>query len=297
MKITSLVVTLRGCVSYHIMKKRLLNTLWQTIGNSIMSTFMASKFSRLVHLEFVILAFVFSSISLANECPNIPQKVVGTVYCDNQFTLWVNGNKIVTDPIAFTPHQAVKVAFDWDGTSSIIYAIQCEDYASDSGYEYIKTSRPKLGDGALIAKFNDGLTTHTSADWRVYTVTYGPTDASLAKGCSGSNLGKCEVENRGIPKGWTLPSFDDSKWQHATPYSNAEAGWGRPPTWSETKGCCTLTSPNDRSSLGCDMSVTENECLVPRSEFLNTSAGFIWAKDLDRDNRVLFRYTASCKSS
>lgn len=240
------------------------------------------------------MALFFSTVANASECPGVPQTVVGTVYCDNKFILWVNGQKVATDPVVFTPHQAVRVAFQWNGINSITYAIQCEDYASESGYEYIETIRPQLGDGALIAKFGDGLGTVTSADWKVYTSTFGPTDASLAAGCAANNLSKCVVEDRGNPEGWTEPYFDDSQWKSATPYSIAAAGWGRQPTWSSKKGCCTLTSPLNRSSLGCDNSLKENECLDPRVEFTRTLANFIWAGDLERDNRVLFRYTAHC---
>ena len=249
----------------------------------------------LAHITCGVAALLFAASAIAVECPGAPRTVVGTVYCDNQFTLWVNGRKVATDPVSFTPHQAVRVAFEWNGTSRITYAIQCEDYASDSGYEYIESSRPQLGDGALIAEFDDGLGTVTAADsWRVYSATFGPTDASLSAGCSPDNLSACVVEDRGIPEEWTEPAFDDTKWELAAPYSAAAAGWGRRPTWSSKEGCCTLTSPIDRSNLGCDMSVTENECLIPREEFEKSSAGFIWAVDLERDNRVLFRYTAKC---
>ena len=249
----------------------------------------------LTQIAFGFTGLLLATAAYALECPGNPRKVVGTVYCDNQFTLWVNGEKIATDPVSFTPHQAVRVAFEWNGTSNITYAIQCEDYASDSGYEYTGSSRPQLGDGALIAAFDDGLGTVTAAhSWRVYTATFGPTDASISAGCSFDNLSICVVDDRGIPEKWTEPDFDDSKWKFATSYSAAAAGWGRRPTWSSEEGCCTLTSPIDRSSLGCNMSLTENECLDPRREFANSSAGFVWAADLERDNRVLFRYTAIC---
>ena len=250
----------------------------------------------LASIAFGVAALLNVSATLAAECPGTQRTVVGTVYCDNQFTLWVNGQKIATDPIAFTPHQAVRVTFEWNGKSSLTYAIQCEDFASESGYEYIDSARPQLGDGALIAEFNDGLGTITAASsWRVNTVTFGPTDASLAAGCSADNLSLCVVENRGAPEGWAKPDFDDSRWELATHYSAAAAGWGRNPTWSATAGCCTLTSPTDRSSLGCDQSLTASECLSPRQEFAQSSAEFIWAADLERDNRVLFRHTATCE--
>lgn len=88
------------------------------------------------------------------------------------------------------------MAFEWSGSSSLTCAVQCEDYASDSGYEYIESSRPQLGDGALIAEIDDGLGTVTAADsWRVCTVTSGPTNDSLSAGCSPDNLSTCVVED------------------------------------------------------------------------------------------------------
>jgi len=221
--------------------------------------------------------------------------VEGTVYCDNKFTLWVNGEEVATDPVSFTPHQAVRVSFEWDGLSSLAYAIQCEDYASESGYEYVGTNRAQLGDGALIAEFDDGLDTVTNSEtWRVYTATFGPTDASLEDGCSAENLEACKVETLDVPAGWQQADFDDSDWPFATSFTARQAGWGRPPTWSSEEGCCGMTSPVDRSSLGCDKTVTQDQCLVPKDEFAASKAGFIWAEDLERDNRVLFRRTVAC---
>jgi len=249
----------------------------------------------LARIVAAFLALLPAAPAIATTCPGTPRTVVGTVCCDNQFTLWVNGREVAVDPVAFTPHQAVRVAFEWDGNSSLTYAIQCEDFASDSGYEYVGSGRPQLGDGALIAEFDDGLGTVTSdRKWRVFTATFGPTDASRSVGCSADDLAACVVDDRGLPEGWTAPDFDDHEWAFATPYSAAAAGWGRRPSWSSDEGCCTLTSPIDRSSLGCDASVPENACLDPRREFATSAAGFIWAADLERDNRVLFRHTASC---
>lgn len=245
---------------------------------------------------YLLCSLVLAATALAVECPGVPRTVVGTVYCDNRFTLWVNGEEVAIDPVVFTPHQAVRVSFEWDGTSTLTYAIQCEDFASKSGYEYTGTASPQLGDGALIAEFDDGLGTVTeAATWRVYTVTFGPTDASRLDGCSAENLSACVVEDRGTPEGWTKSDFDDSSWAFATPYSAEAAGWGRTPTWSSAEGCCTLTSPIDRSRIGCDVNVKRHECLAPRKEFAGSAAEFIWAGDLERDNRVLFRHTVTCK--
>ena len=69
-------------------------------------------------LSILMVLFLLTGFrsAVATPCPGKTQIVTGTVYCDNQFILWVNGEKIATDPIVFTPHQAVSVSFEWDGT-------------------------------------------------------------------------------------------------------------------------------------------------------------------------------------
>lgn len=229
------------------------------------------------------------------------ETITGTIYCDNTFEFYFNGRLIATDPLDFTPHQAVSVSFEYDGTSDKVYAIMCQDYASDTGYEYIETNRPQLGDGALIAEFSDG--TKTSSAWRQYVVGYGPTDASVAAGCSSTNLGVCAVEDRGTPSDWYSVSFDDTAWDTATEYTANDAGWGRTPTW-ENSECCTSISPLNRGELGCSMlgsgqsvSVLESECIDPENHPWSSDASFIWGSDMDRDNKMLFRYTASGSGS
>lgn len=144
-------------------------------------------------------------------------RIHGTIYCDNYFEFWFNGELIAKDPLFFTPHQAVKVSFDWDGTSDKHYAIMCQDYATESGYEYTLKAEPNLGSGALLARFNDG--TITNDDWKVYVQTHGPTNASIALGCSPTNLGPCEVVDNGEPAGWNQPGFNSDSWDDATTYT------------------------------------------------------------------------------
>ena len=36
----------------------------------------------------------------------------GTIFTDNWFRLWVNGKEVATDPVTFTPHQAVSFTFE-----------------------------------------------------------------------------------------------------------------------------------------------------------------------------------------
>ena len=213
--------------------------------------------------------------------------------------------------MTFTPHNAVAVSFEWDGVSDKHYAILCQDYASESGYEYIETDRPQLGDGALIAEFSDG--TITSPDWKLFVANHGPTDESLANGCGSNELDACETVDLGNPSDWTSPDFDYSDWETATVYTANEAGWGRAPTWEEGFGCCTATNPYTRETLnlngGCSVNydgasgrevmaeVSESECLSPREELGDSDAVFLWGPWLEYDNRILFRYSVVVEPS
>ena len=150
------------------------------------------------------------------------------IYCDNYFEFWFNGVLVKQDPMTFTPHNAVAVSFEWDGVSDKEYAIMCMDYASSSGYEYVETSNPGLGDGSLMAEFSDG--TVTGAAWDVFVLTHGPTDASIAAGCSSSNLAPCAVASSAEPAEWMTGGYQASGgWVSATEYTAAQAGWGRTP--------------------------------------------------------------------
>lgn len=67
--------------------------------------------------------------------------ITGTIFCDNYFEFWFNGNLVAKDPLAFAPHQAVEVEFAWDGVSDKTYAILCEDYMNpkfETGFEYVE---------------------------------------------------------------------------------------------------------------------------------------------------------------
>lgn len=214
--------------------------------------------------------------------------VSGHVYADNYFELYVDGVQEVVDPVAFTPHQAVAVAFPVPADGPRTYAFLASDFATDSGYEYIDTDHPKLGDGGIIISLSDG--TVSSGAWKCMTVRYGPTEASDATGCGPSNLEACEVEETAIPTDWATPGFDDSAWYGAVEYTAEAVGWGRRPSYVGGE-CCTLTDPYTREDAdpSC-LTMEEGQCLEP--EGLSwANASFIWGPDLERVNTLLCRLT------
>lgn len=230
--------------------------------------------------------------------------ITGHIYCDNYFEFYFNGQQIAVDPLDFTPHNAVKVSFEYDDSANVgkTYAILCQDYASGSGYEYTSTNSPQLGDGALLAEFSDGTT--TSSAWKSYVVTFGPTDASISSGCSASNLSPCAVQDNGVPQNWYMSSFDDSSWTSSTEYTASQAGWGRAPSYSNGQ-CGTITSPITRQTASpSSMATTQDQCLDPRAVLCGgdqtcsgTDGRFIWGADMDRDNKMLFRYTVAASGA
>mmetsp|Transcript_20411 Transcript_20411/g.56572 ORF Transcript_20411/g.56572 Transcript_20411/m.56572 type:complete len:291 (-) Transcript_20411:516-1388(-) len=247
------------------------------------------------------LVAVFVSAVLFAAASN-SETITGHIYCDNKFSFWFNGELVAQDPMSFTPHQAVAVSFEWDPSTPKRYAISCEDYATESGYEYVGTNSPQLGDGALLAKFSDG--TVTNSDWKVFVTSHGPTAASNVAGCSKSNLGPCELKTTPEPSSWISSSYNASSWDNATQYTELEAGWGRTPSWQNGE-CCMVTSPLTRANVGCSVdpatgeaiTVTESECLDPKAVLQGEGAEFIWSSDLKRDNKVLFVYEAGSAST
>jgi len=156
----------------------------------------------------------------------------------------------------------------------------------------------------LIAWFSDGTT--TDATWQNFAVTHGPTANSIGMGCSASNLDACVVVDVGLPEDWFAADYRLSSfnWTTCTEYTEAEAGWGRTPSWDGDSGCCTPTNPLTRRSLGCcscnydsvsggsvAATVSMSECLDPSKYFDGNISSFIWSSDMVYDNRVLFRKT------
>lgn len=173
--------------------------------------------------------------------------VTGAVYADNWFQLYVDGTLVATDPTPFKPFDVVPVSFP--ATYPMTIAIVAKDYADPAtGLEYDNT---RTGDGGLIARFSNGVTTSTS--WRTLVVSRGPLNlaACLARPAD------CRVEDVAVPEGWTSPSFDDSTWTAASVFTRQDV------------------QPHADDFDRYDWS----------------GASFVWGKDLVLDNTVLFRTT------
>ena len=230
--------------------------------------------------------------------------VEGLVYADNSFEFFVDGKSVASDPLLFQPHQAVKFSFDTDTSSTRVYAVKAKDWAdSVTGYQFMGASKETdqgqkslalIGDGALRVLLSDGTVSNSA--WKCMTTSYGPTEASVAAGCSTSNFAACRIQNFTEPSGWKTLGFDDSAWQLATEYTDDEAGWGVAPTYdASTRECSTRIDPVSGKSWNPSyVMLDEDQCLDPLAQDWGTSV-FIWQPSMYLDNTILCRIEVGSK--
>ncbi len=204
-----------------------------------------------------------------------PDGVVITAYlhADNYFELYVNGVFIGRDPIPFTPFNSNIVRFKVK--YPITYAIKCADWEEHLGVG-MEYDTYNVGDAGFIAYFSDG--TKTDETWKSQVFYIAPLDdpscvvetadgvrnslnCSKKPACSSNkNPSGCYALHYPIPDGWSLKTFDDSKWPSASIFTEAQFG----PKEAYT---------NYRS--------------------LFRDAKFIWSSNLDLDNFVILRKTVT----
>lgn len=139
--------------------------------------------------------------------PTLADTVRGNVYADNWFMLYLNGQLVAVDSIAFIPHNVVSV--DILPTYPMTIAVLAKDNADlQTGMEYANTS---IGDAGFILKFADG--TVTDGSWRARCFSRGPI---------GGDTQRPRVENEAIPADWFAIDFDDSTWDRAREYTERE---------------------------------------------------------------------------
>ena len=63
----------------------------------------------------VALVLLASALLLGAAHTQEMETVTGTIYCNNNATLYVNGKLVARDPVAVVPHNAYNVAFQVSG--------------------------------------------------------------------------------------------------------------------------------------------------------------------------------------
>lgn len=243
------------------------------------------------------LLFLCIELSLVVWCGAQDSEVItGTVYVNNEFTLYINGEQVAED--SMLAHGAHNVSFSVEKGKDITFAIDARDWTDDGGLEF---SGRCVGGGWIRAFFTNGVVTNGS--WVCSTYNYGPVNwkecfaaqtvrdqsLQLLPNCSFNStppLVGCTVRETSRPDGWATPRFDDSRWEYALEYSVEEAGFGPLPT-----GC---EDPNTYISSDMD----DNGMNITCQNNVNWGASkFIWRPDIDLDNHVLCRYTLKLEDS
>lgn len=250
---------------------------------------------------YTLLCYIIAVIAQLSVESNAQEMdtIRGTIYCNNDFSLYINGELIVEDPIPDAPHNAINVSFTVPSGQDIVFAIEGRDLAdSETGLEL---NNRCLGNGGLRAVFSNGVVTNGS--WVCTTQHYGPVNwkqcygAQTVRDQSLQLLPECmfnttpplvgcvsRVTER--PEGWIMAGFDDSRWDFALEYEDEMVGWGLRPPGCEVPGT-TVSSELDPSG---------EPIICP--EFFNWGdSKFIWRPDLDLDNTILCRYVFSQGSS
>jgi hypothetical protein len=100
--------------------------------------------------------------------PQIADTIRVNVYADNWFILYVNGELVAVDSIAFIPHNVVSV--DILPKYPMTIAVMARDNADPkTGMEYANTT---IGDGGFVLTFGDG--TVTNGSWKARCFSRGP---------------------------------------------------------------------------------------------------------------------------
>ena len=224
--------------------------------------------------------------------------ITGTIYSNNNASLYVNGKLVAVDPVPVAPHNAFNVSFQVPIDQDITFAIEAIDIADDD--TGLELNNRCLGAGGLRAMFSNGVVTHSS--WKCYTWHYGPVNwkqCFAAEECAGAlkvlpaclfnvSVGEgfelgCFTRLSPIPDGWADPNFDDSGWEYSTEWDD---DYVSPFVWPAFPTGCT--DPDTVISPQLDENGDNMTC---PSNLNWGESKFIWRPDIDLDNRILCRYT------
>ena len=225
--------------------------------------------------------------------------VNGTIYVNNEFVLYINGEEVGADRDLL--HNAYNVSFEVEEGKDITFGIDARDWASPS-FGGLEFDGRCVGSGWIIAMFSNGVV--SDGNWTCFNYNYGPVNWNECVGsqtvrdtslnplpfCAEDTtplLEGCRVRLTSRPEGWAMPEFDDSRWDYAIEYNQDSdpVNFGPLPTGCEDN--TTYVSP-DVDAEGVNFTCQNN------IDWGN--AKFIWRTDLDLDNYILCRYTLKLQS-
>ena len=81
----------------------------------------------------VTMLCLYASAGYAKE----QETIYGTIYCDNNFTFFIDGELIQQDPVDTFPHNAVNVTFSIPKDEPVVFAFTARDWSNQTtGLEY-----------------------------------------------------------------------------------------------------------------------------------------------------------------
>ncbi len=184
------------------------------------------------------------------------------VWADNWFAFYLGEQLIIEDSVPITTERSFNAeSFTFSGDYPLVLNFIAKDYkANDTGLEYIGTNRQQMGDGGLIAQFQNSATGEliavTNSDWMCTVIHTAPLD----KACENefnpiAGQGACGFTSLEEPEDWKATRFDTSSWSPAFVYTTIQV------------------RPKD----GYDQI------------YWSPSAEFIWGDDLETSNTILCR--------
>jgi len=153
--------------------------------------------------------------------PSMSDTIKATMYADNSFSLYINGELVAVDSITFVPHNVISV--DILPSYPMTIAVTAKDNCDPkTGMEYANTN---IGDAGFILKFGDG--TVTNGQWKAMKIAWGPIDRDTKNP---------RVESIPLPENWYAVDFDDSSWKNAKEYTEEQVGPKQPYFENDFKG-------------------------------------------------------------
>jgi len=157
--------------------------------------------------------------------------IVGEVWVDNWFRLFVNGTALLEDSTPYKTERSFNAErFEFNADLPLTLAFEFRDFMeNETGLEYIGTRRQQMGDGGAIAQFREAssgrLLAVTNGDWRCLTVQAAPAEASCTRERT-PDLAKaaCAQTRVSVADDWMTPDFDDSAWPKASVHSARDVG-------------------------------------------------------------------------
>lgn len=156
-------------------------------------------------------------------------RIVGEVWVDNWFKLYVNGAPLLEDSVSIKTERSFNAErFEFNADTPMTIAFEFRDFMENStGLEYIGTRKQQMGDGGAIAQFRDQSTgkllTATGSDWRCLVVQSAPANASCERERNPDvTQGNCAQSVTPVADNWMQPNFDDGNWPKATVHSERD---------------------------------------------------------------------------